>query len=121
MRGMKPPTSVPVVSVRYLPTVPLELARPCGKRGDFELSRIRADSQALAASTTTRASIRRSVRVALSMYSTPSARPRASRVTSRAMAPVMSVSRPVSRAGNTSTLVELKLAFTEQPRLHWPQ
>ena len=31
IRGMKPATSVPVVSVRYLPTVPLLLASPCGK------------------------------------------------------------------------------------------
>jgi hypothetical protein len=47
--------SVPVVSVRYLPTVPLEFASPCGNIADLEFSRMRADSQALAASTTMRA------------------------------------------------------------------
>src|ERR1043166_233237 len=54
--GTKPPTSVPVVSVRYLPTVPLELARPFGNDADFEFSRRRDVSHALAARTTTRAS-----------------------------------------------------------------
>src|ERR1044072_1117129 len=39
--GTKPPTSVPVVSVRYLPTVPLELASPFGNDADFEFSRRR--------------------------------------------------------------------------------
>ena len=42
---MNPTTLVPVVSVRYLPTAPLELASPCGNFDDFEFSRIRADSQ----------------------------------------------------------------------------
>ena len=45
---MKPATSAPVVSVRYLPTVPLELASPCGKRVLLLLRRMRALSQALA-------------------------------------------------------------------------
>jgi hypothetical protein len=44
----------PTVSIRYLPTTPEEFARPFGWRGDFELSRRRADSHALAASTTVR-------------------------------------------------------------------
>jgi hypothetical protein len=52
---MNPVTPVPVESVRYLPTTPLELPRPCGNFDDFELSRIRADSHALAARTTIRA------------------------------------------------------------------
>jgi hypothetical protein len=52
---MKPLTLAPVESVRYRPTVPLEFARPCGNFDDFELSRIRAVSHALAASTTMRA------------------------------------------------------------------
>ena len=42
---MKPATSVPVVSVRYLPTTPLELASPCGKRDDFELSGVTLTSK----------------------------------------------------------------------------
>src|ERR1017187_7139745 len=51
--GMKPATLTPVVSVRYFPTTPLELARPFGFRDDFELSSSRAVSQELAAITTT--------------------------------------------------------------------
>ena len=118
---MKPATSLPVVSVMSLPTCPLPLARPCGKRADFELSSSRADSQALAASTTTRALRCLSLPSFLSMYATPVARPRSSTVTSRAMALVISVMRPVAWAGGSSTLVLEKLACTEQPRLHWPQ
>jgi hypothetical protein len=53
--GTKPRTLRPVESVRYLPTTPLELARPFGKRDDLEFRRIRADSQQLAARTTIRA------------------------------------------------------------------
>src|SRR6266705_26585 len=59
--GMKPPTSVPVVSVMYLPTVPLAFARPFGNRDDVELSSRRAVSRALAARTTTFACTRWSV------------------------------------------------------------
>ena len=44
-----PPISAPVESCRYFPTTSLELARPFGWRGDFELSNNLADSQALAA------------------------------------------------------------------------
>ena len=55
IRGMNPVTPVPVESVRYLPTLPLELPRPCGNFADLELRRMRADSQALAATTTMRA------------------------------------------------------------------
>ena len=59
--------SAPTVSIRYLPTSPVELASPFGNSLLFELSRMRAVSQALAASTTTfpRACI--SFRVFLSM------------------------------------------------------
>src|SRR5438128_9809694 len=118
---MKLDTSVPVVSVMYFPTVPLAFARPLGNREDRELSSSRADSQALAASTTTLARTCRSVPVVLSTYATPLARPLGSTVTSRAIALVTRVSLPVVRAGAISTLVEVKFAFTLQPRLHWPQ
>src|SRR2546427_20162 len=64
--GMTPPTSVPVVSVMYLPTVPLEFARPFGNRDDLELSSRREVSRALAARTTALARTRRSAPVALS-------------------------------------------------------
>src|SRR5512141_723076 len=119
--GMNPATSVPVVSVRYLPTTPPELASPWGKRDDFELSSSRADSHALAASTTTRARTCSSFIVVLSMYDTPVARPLASVVTSRAIASDTMVSLPVLSAGRRRTLVEEKFALTAQPRLHWPQ
>src|ERR1044072_2350715 len=39
--GTKPPTSVPVVSVRYLPTVPLELAGRVGNDAHFARTRRR--------------------------------------------------------------------------------
>jgi hypothetical protein len=119
--GTKPATSVPVVSVRYRPTVPLEFASPWGNRLERELSRILADSHALAASTTTRASTRSSRPVALSMYTTPSARPELPVVTSRTMAPVLRVSRPDRTVGSTSTLVEEKFELVLQPRKHCPQ
>ncbi len=50
--GMKPPTDSPVESVRYLPRTPLLLDKPLGCRGEVELNSSRADSPALAASTT---------------------------------------------------------------------
>jgi flavorubredoxin len=37
------------------------------------------------------------------------------------MAFVRTSSRPASMAGKISTFGDEKLAFTEQPRLHWPQ
>src|SRR6476646_4449755 len=117
---MNPATSVPVVSVRPLPTQPDEFPKPCGKRDDLLLSSSRADSQALAASTTTFARTCLSVRDFLSMYETPVARPSLPTVTSRAMALVISVRLPVFSAGAMRTSGLEKLAFTEQPRLHWP-
>src|SRR5258705_175333 len=119
--GMNPETSVPVVSVRYLPTVPLEFASQFGKRDDFELSRSRDVPQALAASTTLRAATNFSEPSRVSMYVTPVALPEASTLTSRTIAYVTSVSRPVRRAGATRTLVEEKFELLRQPRLHWPQ
>src|SRR2546430_13876007 len=119
--GMNPPTSVPVVSVMYLPTVPLEFARPLGNGDDLELSSRRAVSRALAARTTTLARTRASAPVVLSTYATPVARPLESTSTSRAIAFVTRVSLPVASAGAIRTLVAGKVALTRQPRLHWPQ
>src|SRR5688572_32089523 len=118
---MKPATSLPVVSVRYCPTTPLELARPCGNCVDVELSRMREDSHELAASTTTLARMGSSRPVAVSMYDTPVASPWSFTVTSRAIAFVMMRRRFVCWAGNNSTLGDEKLEFVMQPRLHWPQ
>ena len=115
---MKPPTLVPVVSVMYLPTTPLELARPFGCSEDFEFSRIRADSHALAASTTILACTCRSWPLCLSTKLTPVASPCAFVVTSRAIAFVRIVSLPVFIAGKIRTFGDVKFAFTMQPRLH---
>src|SRR6266568_7333960 len=112
---------VPGVSVRYRPTVPLEFARPLGWRTDRELRSRRADSHALAASTTTFARTVSSPPVAVSMYETPVASPSVSVSTSRAMAPVTILSLPVFRAGGRSTDGVEKFEWVEQPRPHWPQ
>src|SRR6185437_4999528 len=118
---MYPATSVPVVSVRYRPTTPLEFASPCGNRDDLELRRSRADSHALAASTTTRACTCCTAPVFLSTYETPVAMPRPSVVTSYAMALVTNVNFPVALAGGISTPELEKFEFVLQPRLHCPQ
>src|SRR5258705_10784564 len=119
--GMKPPTSVPVVSVRYLPTTPLELARPFGNCVDFELSIRRGGSHALAASTATLAFTCLSALVFVSMYVTPLASPRLFSVTSRAIALVTRVKRPVCSAGAINTFVDEKFEFVRHPRPHCPQ
>src|SRR5204862_3110330 len=119
--GMNPPTSVPVVSVMYLPTVPLELARPLGNWDDRELSSRRAVSKALAARTTTLALTRRSVPVALSTYATPVARPLVSTSTSRAMAFVRRLSFPLASAVTRRAFVAVQVALTRQPPLTVPQ
>ena len=54
----------------------------------------------------------------LSTYDTPVASPLGPRVTSRAMALVTSVSRPVASAGRINTSGLEKLAFTRHPRPH---
>src|SRR5436190_3953098 len=118
---MNPDTPPPVVSVRYLPAVPLELASPFGNAVDLEFNNKRADSSALAASTTILARTCSSAPVVLLMYDTPLASPSDPTVTSRAIAFVISVSFPVCSAGAMSTSGLEKFAFTEQPRLHSPQ
>jgi hypothetical protein len=65
--GICPSTVAPTVSIRYLPTMPLPLASPWGWRRLFEFSRMRADSQAPAASTTARPCTQASRRFVLSM------------------------------------------------------
>ena len=82
---------------------------------------MRADSQALAASTTIRARTSRSSPVRLSMYATPVARPSGPVITSRTIASVRSVSRPVRIAGKIRTFGDEKFEFVMQPRLHCPQ
>src|SRR5580704_7428141 len=118
---MMPQPSLPTESVRYLPTAPEELAIPSGNCVDLEFRSSRADSHALAARTTARAFTRFSVRVALSMYETPSALPSDPTKTSRAIAPVTIVSFPVFIAGGIITWLELKFDAVTQPRPHWPQ
>ena len=111
-------TPAPTVSMRYFPTNPLPFARPSGKSELFEFRRMRADSQALAARITTGASARSSCRLVRSMYWTPSARPRASTVTSRTMASVTTVRLPVASAGGRHTVGDWKFALIEQPFPH---
>src|SRR5689334_11488839 len=105
----------------YLPTTPLEFASPFGNRLLLELRRIRLVSRALAARTMTFLFTCSSRLVALSMEWTPVAFPRLSTVTSRAWALSLRVRFPVAIAGGKRTLVLEKLAFTAQPRPHWPQ
>jgi hypothetical protein len=50
--GTSPHPSLPTESVKYLPTVPEEFAIPSGNKLDFEFKSRRADSHALAATTT---------------------------------------------------------------------
>src|ERR1700676_1929315 len=118
---MCPQPSLPTESVKYFPTVPEELARPSGKAVEREFNNRRADSQALAARTMARALTLFSVRVFLSTYETPSALPSLPTTTSRAMAPVIRVSRPVFIAGGSNTWLELKFEPVMQPRPHCPQ
>src|SRR5262249_24645855 len=119
--GMYPRTVKPVESVRYRPTTPLELASPVGNRVDFELSSRRADSHALAASTTMRARIWYSRLSCVFTYEMPVARPASLVVTERAMAFVIIFSRPVRSAGGRRTDGDEKFAWTLQPRPHSPQ
>src|SRR3954454_540465 len=89
--GTKPDMLKPVESVRLRPTCPDELAT-------FEFSSSRADSQALAATTTALHRTCFSVRVALSTYDTAVILPLPV-TSSRAIAPVITVSLPVFMAG----------------------
>src|SRR5688500_960378 len=118
---MNPVTPVPVESVRNLPTLPLELPKPCANFADFELRRMRADSHALAARTTIRARTWFSRIEVLSIYATPLASPVSSTVTSRAIALAIIRSLPVVSAGGISTDGEEKFECIMQPRPHWPQ
>src|ERR1700738_4159989 len=68
-----------------------------------------------------RACTRFSDRVALSMYATDSALPSFPTTISRAIAPVISVNRPVACAGGIMTWLELKFEAVMQPRPHWAQ
>src|SRR2546422_993964 len=98
--------------------MPDSLAIPFGNRGDFELSSRRADSHALAATTTVRQRIFVSVRMALSTYDTAVTLPSASVISSRAMAPVITCSFPVFIAGKIIAWLELKADAVCQPRPH---
>src|ERR1700748_1307405 len=103
-----PQPLLPTESVRFRPTCPEEFPKPSGNNLDLEFSNNRADSQALAATTTARAFTLSTERVALSIYETPVALPSGPTMISRAMAPVINVSFPVFKAGGISTWLELK-------------
>src|SRR5271154_1844506 len=101
--------------------MPEVFAMPLGKRGDFEFNSKRADSHALAATTTARQRICFSVRVALSTYETAVTLPEASVISSRAIAPVITVSFPVFIAGKIIAWLDEKADAETQPRPHCPQ
>src|ERR1700683_3766969 len=98
--------------------MPEVFAMPLGKRGDFEFSSSRADSHALAATTTARQRICCSVRVALSTYETAVTLPEALVISSRAMAPVKTVTLPVFIAGKIIAWLDENAEADIQPRPH---
>src|SRR5690349_7348762 len=93
----------PTVSIKYLPTLPDEFARPCGCLDDFEFNSSRADSQALAARTTLRQRTCFSLPSVLSMYETAVTLPLASVTSSRAIALLITCTLPVFIAGKICT------------------
>src|ERR1700709_2364788 len=101
--------------------MPEELAIPFGKRGDFEFSSSRADSHALAATTTARHRTCFSVRVALSTYETAVTLPELSVTSSRAIAPVSSVNFPVFIAWKIIAWLDVNADAVWHPRPHCPQ
>src|SRR5436190_140939 len=104
----------PVESVRFRPTCPDEFAT-------FEFSSSRADSHALAATTTALHRTCFSVRVALSTYDTDVTFPLPSVISSRAIAPVITVSRPVFIAGKIIAWLDENADAVWHPRPHCPQ
>ena len=104
----------PVESVRLRPTCPEEFAI-------LELSSSRADSHALAATTTALQRTCFSVRVALSTYETAVTLPSPLATSSRAIAPEKIVSRPVFIAGKIIAWLDEKAEAVRQPRPHCPQ
>ena len=99
----------------------LELPRVFGNFELLELRRMRDDSSALAASTTTRARACTSSPVSRLTYETPVAFPSGPRTTSRTIAFVSSVSFPVACAGAIRTSGLEKFDRVAHPRPHWPQ
>ena len=92
----------PVESLMYLPTTPLELAMPSGKRELFEFNNRRAVSPELAARMTILPRTEYSPMVPVCTYETPVAKPVAwSVITSLAIAKGNNVRFPVAKAGLT--------------------
>src|SRR5260221_9239107 len=94
-----PPTCVE--SCKYFPTTPLLFANPLGWAVDFELSKILADSQVLAARITVFAFTWYSCRSFLPTYDTPVACPLLSVRISLTIAFVINSILPVFNAGIT--------------------
>ena len=119
--GMKPCTLRPVVSVRYLPTLPVELPSPCGNFADFELRRM---PRRLARAGREHDDARLHVVLApgvLVDVGDAGRRPVSSTVTSRAIALATIVSFLVAIAGGIRTDGDEKFAWIAQPRPHCPQ
>src|SRR5215813_11375928 len=108
-------------SIRYRPTTPLEFARPCGNCADFDINSRRADSPALADSTTAFAFWNTSF-LSLSKYVTPVTRPLASVEISRTYEFTRTSQLPEAMASGIIVTAELDRAFTWQPKPeHMPQ
>src|SRR6185503_16366221 len=102
--------------------MPLEFARPSGKRVLFEFNRRRTDSIADAHRNTTRAVYSRDCIVLASITRTPRARPRfGSYNTSATTLFGRSVRLPVVRAAGNVEPRLLKYECVMQPRSHGPQ
>src|SRR4029079_169439 len=113
------PAPLPVI--RYLPTTPLEFARPSGNFGDFESSKSRADSEPFADSTTAFAFWKCS-RLSASKYVAPVTRPFLSTGISRTYLYGRISQFPVATARGSTVAAELERAPTWQPKPeHMPQ
>jgi hypothetical protein len=108
--------------MKYLPSVPLEFARPSGNCGLFELSSSRTDSTADAHMKTIRDVNSVSCRVTALITRTPRARPCfASYSTSAAMLWGNRVRLPVARAAGSVAAMLLKYECVTHPFSHGPQ
>src|SRR6185503_14318296 len=105
----------PPLNIRYLPTAPLELARPCGNRFDLEFNNSRGVSAPLAQTKTAFARWKISF-LSASKYLTPVARPLASVSTFLTYEFGRTSQRPVATAFGIIVTSELDFARTSQPK-----
>src|SRR5579871_6588709 len=111
-----PIDSAPLSHIRFLPTRPLEFARPSGKRADFDMSSSRGVSTPLAQTTTFRARCLTS-RLRASKYTAPLARPWLSISILRTYELGRISQRPVFSATGITVARVLDLARTSHPNI----